>query len=138
MLIRSTAMAFVALTRIRLRSSDFLLPFMLHAGRALRFLHHAPGWLMTQTRKTQGLTFWFMSVWEDASAQQAHRGVGGPLIDLRKFRYWCDEIATAEWTQASTEPPSWEEAEERLRSSARLHRVEHPSAAQRAWIISTD
>jgi hypothetical protein len=131
-------MAFVALTRIRLRSPHLLLPFMLHTGRALRFLRHAPGWVVTQTRKTRGPTFWFMSVWESAADQRAHRGVGAPLVDLGKFRDWCEEIATAEWTQPSAEPPSWEEAEERLKSSARLHRVEHPSPSQRAWVISID
>ncbi len=131
-------MAFVALTRVRLRSPHLVLPFMLHTGRALRFLRHAPGWVVTQTRKTRGPTFWFMTVWESPADQRAHRGMGAPLVDLVKFRHWCEEIATAAWTQPSTALPSWEEAEERLRGSARLHRVEHPSPTHRAWIISSD
>ncbi len=129
---------FVSLTRVRLRSPWLVLPWMLHAARAMRSMQTAPGRIVTATRKTRGLAFWCLTVWKSEAAMRAHRGGGAALFDLEQLRYWCDEAASATWTQSSAGLPAWEEAEERLRSSARLHRVEHPSPAQRGWTISTD
>lgn len=131
-------MYFVSLTRVRLRSPYLLLPWMLHAGRAMRSMHTAPGRLVTATRKTNGLAFWCLTVWRSEAAMRAHREGGAALFDLERLRYWCDEAASVTWEQESAALPTWEEAEERLRSSARLHRVLYPSPAHRGWTISAD
>lgn len=131
-------MHFVSLTRVRLRSPCLLLPWMLHSARAMRSMHTAPGRIVTATRKTRGLAFWCLTVWTSEAAMRAHRGGGAALFDLERLRYWCDEAASAVWEQDGAELPAWEEAEARLRASARLHRVEYPSAAHRGWIISAD
>jgi hypothetical protein len=129
---------FVSLTRVRLRSPYLLLPWMLHSARAMRSMHMAPGRIVTATRKTRGLAFWCLTVWKSEAAMRAHRTGGAALFDLERLRYWCDEAASVTWRQDTAELPPWDEAEERLRSSAQLHRVEHPSPAQRGWIISVD
>jgi hypothetical protein len=128
----------VFLTRVRLRSPYLLLPWMLHSGRAIRSMHMAPGRIVTATRKSRGLAFWCLTVWRSEAAMRAHREGGAALFDLERLRYWCDEASSATWEQAYAGLPSWEEAEERWRASAQLHRVEFPSPAHRGWTISTD
>ena len=48
---------------------------------------------------------------------------------MRRLPQWCDEAAVAHWTQESPQPPSWEEAHQRLQQSGRPSKVNHPSEA---------
>jgi hypothetical protein len=50
---------------------------------------------------------------------------------MRRLPQWCDEAAVAHWTQESPQPPSWEEAHQRLQQSGRPSKVNHPSEAHR-------
>jgi len=54
----------------------------------------------------------------------AHRQV------MRRLSEWCDEASVVHWTQESPQPPSWEEAHQRLQESGRPSKVNHPSEAQ--------
>ena len=59
----------------------------------------------------------------------AHRGV------MPRLAKWCDEAALAHWVQDGPEPPSWQEAYQRLQQHGRRSRVDHPSDAQRRFEI---
>jgi hypothetical protein len=125
-------MPLVAVTRLRVRSYRFLLPFGWHAWRSFRQAKHATGGLGVKLRKANGLAFWTLTAWEDEAAMHAYRIAHPHRAAMPKLLEWCDEAAVAHWNQESAELPSWETAERHLAESGRLSKVNHPSVDQRA------
>jgi hypothetical protein len=121
----------VSITRLRLRSILFLLPFILRASRSTRQALMTRGCQGARTRKTRGLAFWTLTMWDDEKsmrsfvAQSPHREV------IPKLAVWCDEASVAHWTQDSGDMPGWSAAAEVLLGSGRLLRVARPSDAHK-------
>src|SRR5581483_2318500 len=114
------AMPLVAVTRLRIRSLRFLLPFAWYTWRSLRQAQHAPGNVGAQVRKAEGLTFWTLTAWQDEAAMKGYRNAPPHRQALPRLLEWCDEAAVAHWEQDSRELPDWETAERRLAESGRL------------------
>jgi hypothetical protein len=125
-----------AVTRLRLRSWRFLIPFALEASRSQKQAINSPGCLGVVTRKTRGWAFWTLSLWEDEARLRAflvgnpHRGA------MPKLFPWCDEAATLHWPVESRSLPGWEEATLQLLQSGRLLRVRFPSPEQSKGVIN--
>jgi len=119
----------ISVTRLRLRSIVFLLPFALRASRINRQAVTTPGCQGARTRKTRGLAFWTLTVWDDEKSMRSFVA-GAPHREVMpKLSNWCDEAAVAHWTQDSGAMPEWDAATKRLLESGRLLRVAHPSDA---------
>ncbi len=112
-------MVLVSVTRLRLRSLRYLLPFLWYAVPAARQAKQASGNLGSQTRVTGGLVFWTLTLWQDETAMKMYRDSGVHLQAMPKLRRWCDQSASAHWQQEPAEFPSWPVAEERLRELSR-------------------
>lgn len=128
-------MTFALVTRLRLRSPWFLPQFLLVSNRSVRQAKATPGNLDVQVRKTEGLTFWTLTLWKNAKAMRAYRDSGVYRAAQPKFANWCDEAATGHWEAKSDEPVTWAIATDKLKRG-RLHPVSHPSAVQRAGKIN--
>ena len=128
-------MPVVSITRLRVRSWWYLLPFFLHARRSARQAAAAEGNLATGLLRDQRNTFWTRTVWSSEAAIKAFMQSGAHGDVMRKLLEWCDEAALVRWTQESPEVPVWEQAHERLQSEGRTSKVNHPSAAHKAYII---
>ena len=126
---------FVSVTRLRLRSARFLLPFLVFTDRSLRQARRAPGCRHARTRKTRGLTFWTLSAWDSEASMAAFRAAPPHREAMSRLAAWCDEASVAHWTEAAGGLPSWRHAEEELAACGRLSRVLHPSPAQAAGRI---
>jgi Domain of unknown function (DUF3291) len=125
-------MAFVAVTRLRVRSVRFLLPFGFHAWRSRRQARRARGNLGVRLRRFERSVFWTLTVWQDEAAMADYR-ITPPHSDaMPKLLGWCDEASVVHWTQDSDELPDWEVAERRMAAEGRLSKVKHPSGDQRA------
>ena len=126
----------VSVTRLRLRSVRYLLPFLVWAFKSNNQAMKTPGCVAIDTRKTRGLTFWTRSVWKDESSLKSfminapHRKV------MPKLYVWCDEAAIGRWQTQSDTLPSWEEAQQRIVSHGRLSRVKAPSRMQAEGVIN--
>jgi len=121
----------VSITRLRLRSALFELPFIWHAMRSSAQAKRADGCLNTVLRRSGG-AYWTMTIWRDAAATRAYMASGAHLKAMPKLIKWCDEASLAHWEQDGSEMPSWEEGERRLQGEGRLSKVAHPSPAQLA------
>jgi len=128
-------MPLIAITRLRVRSWRFLPGFFFQTLRTAIQAKGAEGNLAVSVLREARRTFWTRTVWTDEQAMRAymssdpHRGV------MRSLAEWCNEAAVAHWTQDSPEPPSWEEAHERMQRDGRASRVNHPTEAHRAYQI---
>lgn len=124
-------MPIVSVTRLRLRSILFLLPFAFRASASTRQALSTHGCKGARTRKTRGLAFWTLTLWDDENSMRSF--VTGPPhrnVVPRLFR-WCDEAAVAHWAQDDEGMPDWSVATRVLLQSGRLLRVERPSDAHK-------
>ncbi len=126
----------VSVTRLRLRSGWYLLPFLLWAFRSSRQAAKTPGCLAIEGRKTRGLTFWTRSLWKDEASLKSFMIAAPHRKAMPKLYAWCDEAAIGRWETQSGTLPGWEEAEQRIVSDGRLSRVKAPSELQGKGVIN--
>jgi heme-degrading monooxygenase HmoA len=120
-------MAFVSLTRLRVRSVRFLPLFAMHAIRSNRQVQRAPGFLAGSLLPDRKWTFWTMTAWDSEAAMRAYMIGGAHKRAMPHLMHWCDEASVAHWTQPDVALPPWEEADARMRTAGRASKVNHPS-----------
>ena len=125
-----------AVTRLRLRSWRFLVPFMIHAARSQKQAAASQGCLSVVTRKTRGLAFWTLTAWEGEEQLREFLRASPHREAIPKLFPWCDEAATVHWHVGSNCIPSWEDATAELLRGGRLLRVKYPSQEQMAGRIN--
>ena len=120
-------MPFVSLTRLRLRSIRFLPLFALHTLRSLRQVKSAPGFLDGGLLPDRSWTFWTITAWYKEEDMRRYMTAGAHKAAMPKLMHWCDEASVTHWEQPGDALPSWDEADQRMRSSGRPSKVRHPS-----------
>ena len=126
-----SSMPFISVTRLRLHSIRFLVSFAIQAARSKKQSIASPGCLGAEVRKTNGLAFWTLTIWDSEEAMRSFMKNSPHREVMPKLARWCDEAAVAHWVQESQVHPTWQEAADRLLKSGRLSRVSNPSNAQR-------
>lgn len=121
-------MAFVSLTRLRLRSIRFLPVFALHAIRSNRQVQRSHGFLGGSLLPDRSWTFWTMTLWESQEAMRAYMVSGAHKAAMPHLMDWCNEASVAHWEQAEQELPTWVEADRKMRATGRVSKVRFPSA----------
>ena len=121
-------MAFVSVTRLRIRSIFYMPQFRWYALRSRGQSECAPGLIagsvMHEARNA--------TLWESVEAMEAFRTKGAHPAAMPKLLDWWDEAAVAHWTQESRELPSWQQAHERMIKQGRPSKVHRPSKAHLA------
>ena len=130
-------MPVVSVTRLHLRSMHFLPKFFWYTLRITRQAKQTPGNCGVRLRKTEGLAFWTLTVWQTIEAMRKFLFASPHKGAMQKLPHWCDEASFADWEQSTTDLPSWDKASERLRASGRLAKVLYPSERQKAGEIVT-
>lgn len=128
--IKEADLAFVSVTRLRVRSIFYLPQFIVYALRSSRQAQKTAGFVDGRLMRDARNAFWTLTVWTDAKAMDAYRTAGAHRMAMPKLINWCDEASLVHWTQESSELPSWNEAHERMVKEGRLSKVNHPSLAQ--------
>jgi hypothetical protein len=128
-------MAFISVTRLRVRSFFFLPQFMWGAICSANQAERSAGFLGGKIVRMPRNVFWTVTAWENEMAMNAYRIRGAHLRAMPNLRKWCSEAAVAGWTEQSAEIPSWQEAHRRMVAEGRLSEVNHPSATQKSHQI---
>jgi hypothetical protein len=123
--------AFVSVTRLRIRSWRFMPGFLLQTQRAIGQARDAGGFLGGSLLRDRNLTFWTMTLWQEQAAMRAYIASGPHLTAMPKLLNWCDEASIVHWTQDDGAAPGWLEADARMRQEGRPSKVHRPSAAHR-------
>ncbi|HVF54886.1 MAG TPA: antibiotic biosynthesis monooxygenase [Pyrinomonadaceae bacterium] len=129
-------MAFISVTRLRLRSLRYFLQFFRQSLKTARQAEHAQGFLGGKLLLEGSKTFWTITAWEDEASMRAYRNAGAHRGVMPSLLEWCDEASVAHWNQERAEIPPWQEAHRRMVSEGRLSKVNHPSPAQAARQIA--
>jgi hypothetical protein len=125
-------MAFVSLTRLRVRSALRLPQFYWHSFRSMRQARRARGFLGGRVLGEADRTFWTVTAWESAEAMREYRNADAHGRAMPKLLEWCDEASVAHWEQEGAELPTWHEAHARMAAEGRPSKVRHPSPAHEA------
>jgi heme-degrading monooxygenase HmoA len=129
-------MPVVAVTRLRVRSWFYLPAFIIRSLRIARQAKSAPGNLGVQFLNDRRNAFWTSTSWESQAAMRAFMLAPPHGPAMRKLLEWCDEAALVHWSQPGPELPGWTEAHQRMQREGRTSKVNHPSEAQRRFVIA--
>jgi hypothetical protein len=124
-------MAVISVTRLRLRSTRYLLPFLWYALRSNVQARRADGNLGVGLRSNKTAN-WTMTLWRDEKALRDFMLHGPHRTAMTRLPLWCDEASLVRWHTEDTTLPSWETAEQRLAAEGRLSAVKFPSPAHAA------
>jgi len=119
----------ISVTRLRLRSLRFLLPFIVYSFRSMRQVKRSPGNIAADAMRDQHGGFWTRSVWRDVESMRAFMTSGAHRQAMPKLLDWCDEAALVHWEQDTAALPEWDEAHRRLVTQGRRYKVRYPSPA---------
>jgi antibiotic biosynthesis monooxygenase len=122
-------MAFISVTRLRVRSALYLPEFLSDTFQSVRQVERSSGFLGGRLLVNLPNVFWTMTVWQDDAAMNVYRTGGAHRKAMPKLLNWCDEAAVVHWAQDSPEIPLWPEAHQHMAEKGRLSKVNHPSAA---------
>lgn len=128
-------MAFVSVTRLRVRSWRFLPMFLIGSFRSAQQAKSAEGNLAVSLLRQPQNTYWTRTVWTSEAEMKAFMMAGVHHGLMRKLLNWCDEAALVHWTRDSTAPPDWPEARQKMQAVGRKSKVNHPSEDQLAFRI---
>lgn len=131
-------MAFISVTRLRLRSIRFLPTFALHTWHSARQARRSHGYLGGYFSKSGGLTFWTVTSWANPEAMWAYRNSGAHMKAMPRLIDWCNEAAVAHWEQPGIECPAPLEAARQMASQGKLSKVRHPTTAHAAGLTWSD
>ena len=129
-------MAFISVTRLRVRRFAYLPGFILFALRSARQAKRATGNLGVGLLRDERRTFWTRTAWRDESSMKAFMLAMPHRKAMEKLADWCDEASVVHWTQESAGLPDWHEAHRRLVIEGRRSKVEHPSADHEAYRVA--
>ena len=121
-------MAFVSLTRLRIRSFRFLPFFAVHTLRSIRQIKVAPGFRDGALLADRDWTFWTMTAWDSQESMRHYMTAGAHRVAMPHLMQWCDEASVAHWDQPTDALPAWDEADRRMRGTGRVSKVRFPSA----------
>jgi quinol monooxygenase YgiN len=123
-------MAFISVTRLRVRSFHYLPEFLWDTAKSVRQVQRSSGFLGGRLLVNLPYVFCTMTVWQDEAAMNAYRTGGAHRRAMPKLLNWCDEAAVVHWTQESPEIPAWQQAQQPMAERGKLSKVNHPSPAQ--------
>jgi|SRR5579862_7607336 len=128
-------MAVVSITRLRVRSWRYFLPFIFFALRSARQAKTAEGSLAVSLLRDANLTFWTRTVWTSEQSMKSFMLSGPHREAMPRLLNWCDEAALVHWAQENEQDPDWHEAHRRLQHEGRRSKVLHPSPAHENYQI---
>jgi hypothetical protein len=120
-------MVFVSLTRLRIRSVRFLPLFAVHAIRSQQQVKKASGFLSGGLLPDRHWTYWTITAWDSRESMLQYMTAGDHKKAMPHLMHWCDEASVAHWHQEESTLPSWEVADQKMRSTGRPSKLHNPS-----------
>lgn len=122
-------MAFISVTRLRLRSWRYLPEFLWLSFASDRQAKGASGNIKTKLIADANLTFWTLTIWENETAMRQFMRTGSHRQAMPKLVEWCNEASLVHWLQESHDFPPMAEVYQKLCQEGRFSRLSHPSPA---------
>lgn len=129
-------MPVVSITRLRVRSWRYLVPFLFFAVRSYFQAKSFEGNMSVSLLRDAHRTFWTRTLWESEAAMKSFILSGPHKQVMPRLLEWCDEAALVHWEQKTDHVPEWREAHRRIQQDGRRSKVKHPSPAHEKYEIA--
>lgn len=123
-------MPFVSITRLKVKSIWYLIPFMKANEASAKQLVITPGFLSGKELVDKGLTFWTLTIWDDDAKMKSFRNSEAHRKAMQKLPFWCSEASYFHWLQDEPFLPNWHTASLKLIQEGKITKVRNPSAKQ--------
>jgi hypothetical protein len=123
-------MPFVSVTRLRVKSIFFLIPFMRANEASVKELKKSKGLLKGMELIDKNFTFWTITLWEDEASMKEFRGSLPHRKAMKHLPNWCNEASYHHWVQEDSNFPTWNTISEKLYTEGKLSKVRNPTNAQ--------
>lgn len=123
-------MPFISVTRLRVKSLFYIIPFMRANEASVKELKIAEGLIKGMELIDKKLTFWTITMWQDEASMKGFRGSPSHRIAMQHLPNWCNEASYHHWIQEGLEFPDWQTVAEKLFTEGKLSKVRNPSKAQ--------
>ena len=123
-------MAFISITRLKVKSIFYLLQFMRANEASAKQLMATPGFIAGKELINKNLTFWTLTMWKDDGSMKEFRNSVPHRKAIQKLPYWCNEASYFHWSQEDEILPEWIPASEKLLHEGKLTKVRKPSSNQ--------
>ena len=120
-------MPLVSVTRLRLRSARYLIPFMIHVLMSSRQARRSRGNLGVKLLRDANRAFWTLTAWQADEDMRSFMMAGSHRRAMPKLLNWCDEASVAHWKQDGFELPDWNQAHRQMVEQGRPSKVRFPS-----------
>jgi len=125
-------MTHISATRLHVRSKLYFLQFQIYVLRCWLQLKRSKGFRGGILGGDAQGGAWTITLWDSDADMRAFRNSGAHRGAMPHLLNWCDEASYAHWTAEAPAIPSMEEAHQRVSTSGKISKVNHPSAAQAA------
>src|SRR5262245_56671979 len=115
--------AFISITRLRVRAWRYLPRFLWHTLASQRQVKRSAGLIRGALSTAPGLVFWTATVWNDEAAMKRFRDADAHKTAMPKLLDICDEASLAHWTQDTDQVPEPARMLERMQAIGRLSKV---------------
>ena len=119
-------MAFLVVTRLRLRDPQYLDEFVASAFAVVDQANNSEGNLVAEFLADANETYWTRTAWTDRDAMRDFMTSEPHLGTMGHLSTWCDEATFVDWEQDSPELPDWQAAFDRLVNDGQVATVDHP------------
>lgn len=119
-------MAFVSVTRLRVRSIWLLPKFFWRAVPSTQQAKSAPGNLGVELLNDSNFAHWTKTLWKDEASMRAYMMSGAHRRAMQVFQELADEGVVTHYQADAL--PTWKEAHQRLVESGRFTNMKRPSA----------
>ena len=120
-------MPVISITRLRLRSLQYLPAFAWYTWQSKRQLTRSPGFVSGTLGSAPGLAFWTATAWSDEASMKSYRDTAWHKRAMPRLLTWCDEAAVARWTQDTATLPDRGQMLERMKAAGRTSKVRYPT-----------
>lgn len=129
-------MPLISVTRLRLRSYRYLLPFSVYSALSTLQAKYAAGNLGVGLLINVNKTFWTQSAWQNEMCLHSFIRAGYHGRVMPKLLDWADEASTVHWEQDTPKLPDWYQAHQRMVREGFRGKLKYPSPAHIAYEIA--
>ncbi len=128
-------MAYLSMTRLKLKSPLYLIPFWFHTQRVVKQMKASEGFLKGKLLVTHNLSMWTMTLWVSEEALHNFYLSGAHRLVMKKLSEFSSEAIAGHQEVESNELPSWEYVRNELCLIGYLGKLKEPSTNHKNRII---
>ncbi len=120
-------MFYVSVTRLKLKSFVYLLPFLFHTEQIVKQIRVSENFLQGQLMATHNLSMWTMTLWASEESVREFYLSGSHQLVMGKISEWTSEAVHINHPTNLDQLPPWTEVTQLLANQGHFVHLTHPS-----------